>query len=253
MSTMTPCNCGCQTTPGSSSSERPRYYAGQLITPEDMTLEQDYFRARMRRHNRFLHGWGVVCGATVVPSNQPWKVIVKAGYILGPYGDEIYIEKDQCVDVRVSCTPSVSITDGCQEQQPTPASDAVQYVAVQYVEKPTRLVRAPIGGCGCHSDACEYTRLCDSYQICILEDCPNNVDPVRLNLGTGPAPACLACPTDPWVPLASFTTDANGVVTVQPCDCRRQALGFGQFWWNCNTSNGRDNTPAPQPEPARPQ
>src|ERR671926_474960 len=100
-----PCHCEAQTT-RPSVNERPRYYSRQLITPDDMTLEQDYFRTKLRRHNRFLHGWGVVCGAEVAEANKPWKVVVKAGYILGPFGDEIYVEKDQCLDVRTACTPS---------------------------------------------------------------------------------------------------------------------------------------------------
>jgi hypothetical protein len=51
--------------------ERPRYFARQLITPEELNLEQAYFRDRMRRHNRLLHGWGVVCGAEVCPVPIP--------------------------------------------------------------------------------------------------------------------------------------------------------------------------------------
>jgi hypothetical protein len=35
------------------------------MTPEEMILEQNYFRDKLRRHNRLLHGWGVVCGAIV--------------------------------------------------------------------------------------------------------------------------------------------------------------------------------------------
>src|SRR6185295_4406209 len=108
--------CNCQTKVSKTIlSERPRYYARQLVTPDDLTLEADYFRTRLRRHNRYLHGWGVVCGAEVVPAYfvdntnekkpKPWKVIVKAGYVLGPYGDEIFIESDQCVDVRKPCVP----------------------------------------------------------------------------------------------------------------------------------------------------
>ena len=76
-------------------AELPRYYPRQLITPDDLTLEQNYFRDRMRRHNRLLHGWGVVCGALVCPgavttdtngvvSLSPWQVQVQPGYILGP-------------------------------------------------------------------------------------------------------------------------------------------------------------------------
>ena len=67
-------------------AERPRYFPRQLITADDLTLEQEYFRNKLRLHNRLLHGWGVVCGAQVYPvpkANgngvmEPWKVMVKA-------------------------------------------------------------------------------------------------------------------------------------------------------------------------------
>src|SRR5262245_10638942 len=79
--------------------ERPRYFPRQLVTPADLNLEAAYFRDRLRRHNRLLHGWGVVCGALVcvVPKsdgtgNEPWKVKVQPGYALGPCGDEIVID-----------------------------------------------------------------------------------------------------------------------------------------------------------------
>lgn len=242
MTSTQPCNCGgsaTQTAGKTTVTERPRYYARQLVTPDDMTLEQDYFRAKLRRHNRYLHGWGVVCGAHVVAANQPWMVVVKSGYILGPYGDEIYIETDQCVDVRVPCTPAPPVSDsGCQEAQAAPpAATTMQWVAVQYVERPTRLVRVPMGGCGCEDSVCEYTRFCDGYQICILDHCPNpeTVPPPPLEqLVRGPSPDCLPCPAEPWVELASFTVDAAGGVTITECGpCRRQVLSLGGFWWHC--------------------
>src|SRR5580658_9102554 len=113
MSTNTGC-CGGTTTAtcDSTIAELPRYYPRQLITPDDLTLEQNYFRDRMRRHNRLLHGWGVVCGALVCPATTtnpdgtvslvPWKVVVQTGYILGPYGDEIILDCVRTVDVRTS-------------------------------------------------------------------------------------------------------------------------------------------------------
>lgn len=86
--------------------ERPRYFPRQLITPTELTLEQTYFRDKLRRHNRFLHGWGVVCGAQVclVPKAdksgaEPWKVQIEPGYIRGPYGDEIVIETKRIADM----------------------------------------------------------------------------------------------------------------------------------------------------------
>jgi hypothetical protein len=258
MSTTTPCNCVSHSSK-TVINERPRYYARQLVTPDDMTLEQEYFRAKMRRHNRFLHGWGVVCGARVVPSNKPWKVIVKSGYILGPFGDEIYIETDQCVDVRVPCNPAPPTSDdGCQEAQPVPPVNTTQYVAVRYKEIKTRLIRVPLGGCGCEDSACEYSRFCDGFQICILDHCPSTSDRPTLNLGNGSATDCPECPAEPWVALASFTVDANGAVLIKECDCRRQVLGFGSFWWPCTPAVSPEptgaNTPAaPVPAPANPQ
>ena len=76
MKTNTNC-CSASASPCDTSiAELPRYYPRQLITPDDLTLEQNYFRDRLRRHNRLLHGWGVVCGALVCP--EPSGVIAGA-------------------------------------------------------------------------------------------------------------------------------------------------------------------------------
>ena len=52
--------------------ERVRYFSRQALTAEDMTADQEYFRAKLRRHNRYLHGWGVVCGM-IVEINANWR------------------------------------------------------------------------------------------------------------------------------------------------------------------------------------
>ena len=45
--------------------ELPRYFPGQLLTEDELEQEQQYFRDRLRLHNRLLWGWGTVCGAVV--------------------------------------------------------------------------------------------------------------------------------------------------------------------------------------------
>ncbi len=35
---------------------------GRLLTTDDLDRKQTYFLAKPRRHNRFLHGWGVMAG-----------------------------------------------------------------------------------------------------------------------------------------------------------------------------------------------
>lgn len=73
---------------------RPRFFPGRLLSVDDLAGEQAYQRDRMRRHNRMLHGWGVVSGLDIVaaPSDsQPWLVSIAPGHALAPNGDEIVV------------------------------------------------------------------------------------------------------------------------------------------------------------------
>ena len=45
--------------------KRNRCFWGKLLTAEDLELEQEYFREKLKRHNRYLHGFGVVFGLEV--------------------------------------------------------------------------------------------------------------------------------------------------------------------------------------------
>src|SRR4051812_8422797 len=91
----------CTQTGRAGSLERARYFARQLLSADDLTADQQYLQARLRRHNRLLHGWGVVCGAGVraVPSKD-WTVVVEPGYLHGPQGDDMLI--DECVEVDLT-------------------------------------------------------------------------------------------------------------------------------------------------------
>src|SRR5262249_44891081 len=90
----TPCD---DTAPG---LERTRFYARMLVGPADLTQDQIYFREKHRRHNRMLHGWGVVCGAEVTAiAGQRCEVVVHPGYLLGPFGDEIVIAREIQLDL----------------------------------------------------------------------------------------------------------------------------------------------------------
>jgi hypothetical protein len=241
--------------------ERPRYFPRQLMTPAEMILEQDYFRDKLRRHNRMLHGWGVVCGAIVcrVPcagSNgkggytsaeqawpcpeesgpggwHPWNVSVSSGYILGPYGDEILINSQVIVDVRKSCTTGVS-GDICPPAPDPWCSDVIidrapgpLYLAVRYKEMATRPVRVQPAGCGCDDTACEYSRTRDGFEICTLDECPDSHREDVPEFACEIRP-CPPCPDSPWVVLARIDVDANGILVVDNYDCRRILLDG--FW-----------------------
>ena len=258
----TSCCSGSVSPCDSSIAELPRYYPRQLITPDDLTLEQNYFRDRMRRHNRLLHGWGVVCGALVCPVPNPkstglddrylpWVVRVEKGYALGPYGDEIILDCERTVDLRtkgvagVTGEPCFDAPDPWCSQAFVNQDKTTLYIAVKYKQCMARPVRVQPLGCGCDDTSCEYSRWHDGYEIGVLADCPpcNDLTPsagmdvnvVDLNLlAQGDTPQCPECCSGPWVGLAEVTFDADGTITaINNCSCRRMVLSFSQFWWSC--------------------
>jgi hypothetical protein len=72
---------------------RPRFFTGQLLSEADLELEQDYHREKLRRHNRALHGVGIVCGLGVsveATTDAPnGRLKVESGYAIDPCGNEL--------------------------------------------------------------------------------------------------------------------------------------------------------------------
>ena len=52
-------------------ARRNNYFAGKLLTKKDLQDEQSYFMGKDKQHNRYLHGYGVVCGLRVLPAEPP--------------------------------------------------------------------------------------------------------------------------------------------------------------------------------------
>lgn len=205
--------------------ERVRYFPRQLLTADDMRCEQEYFREKLRRHNRYLHGWGVVCGCTVevMTESKTPAVRVCPGYALGPQGDEIFI--DRCIEVELKIGAA---EQPCSVRWPCPpAGDvpvlrdgrATVYVAVRYAECFTRPVRVHPAGCGCDEAGCEYSRMRDSYEIKVLWELPashvnakadddkwcDTIRKMSTRVHTFPVPPCPECESDPWVVLATVS------------------------------------------------
>jgi hypothetical protein len=222
--------------------ERVRYFPRQLITAVDMRAEQDYFRERLKRHNLFLHGWGIVCGCKVVPAptaTQPWLLQVCPGYAVGPQGDEILIpnpisfdlqlgaQNDDPCAVRFPCPPQPTV--GVDNQQQT------AWLAIRYTECLSRPVRVHPAGCGCDLLDCEYSRIRDSFELKLLWALPAGHKAAKAwdaawqatvaeqrqvvrEFGL-PIPPCMPCAEDPWVVLARITIPTvtpSGATKPQP-------------------------------------
>lgn len=202
----TDCGCGCAGSgdcgaTATAGGERTRYYPRQLVSAADLTQDQMYFREKARRHNRLLHGWGIVCGAEVKVSAKAGCVDVNTGYILGPYGDEILLDEVVTVDLSAR-NPDGDATNGCVPPDPwcaevkvTPAGDRPVYLAISYAEFPCSPVQVTTSGCGCGCEetACEYSRWRDSYRIRVLDTLPATYTTPM----TAPSPAiAFSCRSD---------------------------------------------------------
>jgi hypothetical protein len=164
--------------------DRVRYFSRQLITVEDMLAEQAYFREKLRRHNRFLHGWGVVCGCEVVAApekNHSWRVQICPGYVVTPLGDEIFIPPTSKTFFDFTSGTSQD-SDPCEQAVPCPPSNRVKtesesktvYLAVCSTECHVRPLRIHPAGCGCDDAACEYSRIREGFEFIQLWDLPES-------------------------------------------------------------------------------
>jgi hypothetical protein len=205
-----------------------------------MFADQEYFMLKLRRHNRFLHGWGTVCGlvVTVAPTTAlPWQVQISGGYALGPYGDEIFVAEPVLLDLATCgsgptdpCEPDMLLGSGA-----TSSAGATVYVAIQYSECFSRPVRVMPSGCGCDETACQNSRIRDSFQIQCLSALPPSYQVVPPGstlcdyINGRTVPDCPPCPSDPWVVLAAVVLPAfRGVpisdINVDNISVRRQII-----------------------------
>jgi len=81
-----------------------------LLTDEDLNRLDRYIVEKNKLHNRYLFGWGVVCGLEVVCHPCEDKVIVRPGYALSPCGEDIIV----CEDTAV---PVCELINACKEEE----------------------------------------------------------------------------------------------------------------------------------------
>jgi hypothetical protein len=89
----------CPACHGIECLDRPRFFAGQLLTEQELNSEQVYMLAKNRLHNRYLHGAGVVCGLELVQHECEGWVTVKSGYAIDPCGADVLVCEDYSFDV----------------------------------------------------------------------------------------------------------------------------------------------------------
>ncbi|TCV86448.1 hypothetical protein [Sulfurirhabdus autotrophica] len=145
--------------------ERVNYFQGQLLTVSDLKAEQEYLLAKHRRHNRYLHGWGVASGLKVTIANTS-EVVVEPGVAIDCAGNEIHV-----------CT---------QVQLKVPMKLDEFFVTLQYTETETSPIPNPSGST---SEELTYTRIKEGFALDIMATDPASG---HRGIGTGtPGCGCL--------------------------------------------------------------
>jgi hypothetical protein len=175
------CGCGgagcaiCQT----QLYVRPQFFAGQLLTEDDLQSLEEYVLAKNRLHNRRLFGEGVVCGFQVLchPCGEG-RVLVQPGYSLDCCGNDIElsckVELDinaMIRDLRQTRLGGYDCGDPCAQTPPSqhttqpatakPGDDFTREYClyVRYCEAETDLVSPYSPDQPCTPVACEPSRI----------------------------------------------------------------------------------------------
>ena len=183
--------------------ERARYFTGQLLDEADLAQEQLYFREKLRRHNRMLHGWGIVSGLAVRPGPADSELTVEPGYALDRYGDEIVVADAVIVDVLsedgdgnavAPCAPPDDHQRKRVRKRRSP--ERPLYLAIRYAECASRPV--PVG------ESVEYSRTRESFAVKLLTKLPASYRRLRPH-GQQDSDSLA----EPWVILAEVALDLH--------------------------------------------
>jgi hypothetical protein len=235
------CGCGCNACRGLSTLERPRYFSGQLLTEDEMRSEQDYLMAKNRLHNRYLHGWGIVCGLQLTCDDCSGFVAVHSGYALDPCGNDVVVPCLQHYDILKAireCKESARRQSNCDPygQTQTTCEDETEHwcVSVRYDEtqrRPATALRqtamssgcgcssgsAPSGGCGCGGSTAK-ARPASSRCGCGGSSGPGSVSYGGASHGTATGTTAA--------PKASVTYPSTSNLLLGACEPTRTVEGY---------------------------
>ncbi len=203
--------CCCPVCTGLQCLDRTRYFAGQLLSDADLTNDQSYWLAKSRLHNRYLNGWGVVCGMQVTCAQCAGWVTVQPGYAIDPCGNDIIVCAAQNFNVvqaiQQCCAPAAQAAPNCSplRYNPSPScTDTTQEwcITIQYQEQPSRLI-TPLTpatsqsacSCGCsngNGSSSSKSKKSSSNNLTTSGSCQSASTATATTATTVPAGACEA-------------------------------------------------------------
>jgi hypothetical protein len=137
--------------------QRVNYFTGSLLSADDLIAEQEYFRHKIHRHNRELHGAGVVSGlhVTLERAGTHRHVAIAPGLAFNARGEEIEV--------------------GAPTPLPLPAHGKSLLVLLYYAEQPCRPVPAPTMDtqAGAQQEVC-FSRITETFTATLAPSAEDN-------------------------------------------------------------------------------
>lgn len=212
-------------------AKRVNYTLGMIIGADDLRQDQRYLTARDERHQRSLHGWGVVSGLDVDVDPDD-RLRVNPGLAVDGIGRGICLESPQCADLLAWLNAHAADVET--------SSPVDVWVLLCHDTCETELLPVPSGPCQSLDDSLAASRVVDSFalELSLTEPGPRqdraqpsfvdvmtkliddnaDIDDKRHALhsfvaqrGVEPAYAgpCLNATGDPCVPLGRITLDLD--------------------------------------------
>jgi hypothetical protein len=154
---------------------RPNFFAGQLLTEDDLQALTNYVTEKNRLHNRHFLGDGVVCGLKVkCQPCDPRKVLLEAGHAVDCCGNDIVVSCEEEIDIlnlvndlRLKKLNGYDCGNPCEGD---PAEDSEESILpaqeyqlfIRYHERGTDVVTPYEIDSSCHSE-CIPSRICEGY------------------------------------------------------------------------------------------
>lgn len=213
----------CSCCGGLECLEKPRFFAGQLLTDLDLQAAMNYVSAKSRLHNRYLFGAGVVCGLTVhCDPCKDTKVVVEPGYALDCLGNDIVVCSPASFDVKdaLDCLKKKQEPEcgGMPKNRDCEPPEAEYCLVISYEEQHLNPVNALIRDQGCRSNRCEPSRTKESWRLQLIDEATAK----KLNVRPSAWSRIEEC-QDEYKKLEAFHEELKTIDTM-PLEQRVQAL-----------------------------
>ena len=155
------------------TQERLNYFTGQFLTERDFKAEQNYLRGKQLQHNRYLHGWGAVCGLKLKqhpdPACRDRILILEPGLALDCCGREIVVPDCVYIDLiealaRETADDSEPDNNNGDELETDPSH---LLISLCYQECKTEFVPALYSDCGCDQTGYGANRVREGFEVVV--------------------------------------------------------------------------------------